>query len=129
MQIQSSLLSLFTAGRQKENSAANDLATTAQSQQNLPQQPVSLPDAGQDFQFPASEQERRELVRQAATYYAAQMPVGDLKFTIFRDADGQLITRFRNMIDGTVTEIPEPRLVPSYVRNVLGQQNLVNLVS
>jgi hypothetical protein len=36
--------------------------------------------------------------------------LGDTEFAIFKDQSGQLITRFRNKVDGKVTYIPQPSL-------------------
>jgi hypothetical protein len=39
--------------------------------------------------------------------------VSDQKFTIYKDAAGQYITRFTSLRDGSVTYIPEPELFRS----------------
>lgn len=63
-----------------------------------------------DFDAAAAEHKRLEMVKQAAQDIANVYVVSDKQFTIFKDASGQYITRFRDLRDGKVTYIPEPEL-------------------
>jgi type II secretory pathway pseudopilin PulG len=58
-----------------------------------------------------AEQRRFEAVQKAAQQIANPYVVGDQRFTIYKDATGQYITRFTSLIDGKVTYIPEPQLL------------------
>src|SRR5262249_4884603 len=64
-----------------------------------------------DFNAKAAEQKRYEAVQQAAQHIANVYVVSDKSFTIFKDATGQYITRYRNLQSGKVTYIPEPQLL------------------
>jgi len=69
-------------------------------------QPV-LPDVSIDAQ--SAERAHRQTVERLAGDIANTHILGDQKFTMYKDAGGQLITRFRGR-DGKVTYIPEPSL-------------------
>jgi hypothetical protein len=69
---------------------------------------------GKTPDIPKEEKQRYERVAAAAQNYVANLyPVGDKKFSIYKDASGQYITRYVSLIDGKVTVIPEPRLLAS----------------
>lgn len=68
-------------------------------------------DAPDQLDLQQAQQRRFEAVRQAAQQVANPYVVSDRKFTIFKDATGQYITRFTSLKDGRVTYIPEPNLV------------------
>ena len=51
------------------------------------------------------------IVQQAAAASTFNYPLGDKEFTIFKDATGQLITRYVSLRDGSVTYAPAPILV------------------
>ena len=59
-------------------------------------------------QLAQAEAKRIERLRQAASTFVLGPPKS---FTIYKDAAGQLITRFTNLSDGKVTYIPEPNLL------------------
>jgi len=59
----------------------------------------------------AAEQRRYEAVQQAAHDIANLYVLGDKRFTIYKDASGQYITRYTSLRDGRVTYIPEPELL------------------
>ncbi len=52
-------------------------------------------------------------MQQASQDAANIYVVSDQRFTIFKDATGQYITRFTSLRDGKVTYIPEPQLLKS----------------
>ncbi len=60
--------------------------------------------------------------REAAVRAAAQslfrdfFAVSDNRFTMYKDATGQIITRFTSLRDGRVTYIPEPELLQQMAR-------------
>ena len=62
----------------------------------------SLPNAEQ------IEQKRHDAVKQAASNVFV---VSDQSFTIFKDNNGQYVTRYTSLRDGRVTYIPEPELL------------------
>ena len=63
------------------------------------------------------EQVREQFIRKASEGYVSLFPISEVRFTIFKDASsGKFVTRFTNMVDGTVTQIPEPELVDIYRR-------------
>jgi len=67
-------------------------------------------------------QKAREIqVRKAATALQGLYPINSTRFTIFKDASGQFITRFTDMVDGSVKHIPEPELIRMYEK-ASGQQ-------
>jgi hypothetical protein len=53
---------------------------------------------------------RAQAVQMKAENIANTHVLGDTEFAIFKDQSGQLITRFRNKVDGKVTYIPQPSL-------------------
>jgi hypothetical protein len=59
----------------------------------------------------AAEAARRAAVESAARQIANEYVISDMRFTIFKDASGQYITRFTSLRDGRVTYIPEPDLL------------------
>ena len=62
-------------------------------------------------EFSNAEQRRYESVEQGAQAIASSFyAVSDTRFTIFKDASGQFITRFTNLQDGSVTYFPEPEV-------------------
>lgn len=79
-----------------------------------PSQAPSLPKIGanvaNDVSFDAKSAElaRFEAIRNAAKN--APQPLGSQTFTLFKDATGQVITRFRDLNSGKVTYIPEVQL-------------------
>ena len=81
-------------------------------------QPAAIPaaqdqtaDPDQVLTPPQLADKRYQAVQQAAQAAAANVyVVSDKKFTIFKDASGQYITRFTSLRDGKVTYIPEPQI-------------------
>jgi hypothetical protein len=67
---------------------------------------------------PDPEEARMEQLQRAAENYKAFFPVGDVRFSIYKDVGGQYITRFTNLINGKVTQVPEHALLAS-----MGQSN------
>lgn len=61
---------------------------------------------------PETEEDRMKNMEQAARAVVTDIyAVSDSKFTIFKDASGQYITRITSLRDGRVTYIPEPELL------------------
>ena len=66
---------------------------------------------------PETEEDRMKNMEQAARAVVTDIyAVSDSKFTIFKDASGQYITRITSLRDGRVTYIPEPELL-QYMRH------------
>jgi len=72
---------------------------------------VEVP-AVEEKQQVLTEEERYVQVERAARSLDIYV-VSDQKFTIYKDAAGQYITRFTSLRDGSVTYIPEPELFRS----------------
>ncbi len=86
--------------------------------------------AKEEPRIPEGEQARQEYVERAAESYRAMFPMSGVSFAIFKDSSsGEYITRFTNLADGTVTQIPEPELIDFYVRSQGGEAPLVRLES
>jgi hypothetical protein len=62
-------------------------------------------------ELPKAEQQRLDTVVKAAHSFRNAYAVSDLKFTIFKDASGQFITRFTSLKDGSVKYVPEPDIL------------------
>lgn len=92
----------------------------------VPSQAVALPVIGggsPGFDADGAEAARLANLRQAARN--APQPLGSQSFTMFKDATGQVITRFRDANSGKVVYIPEPNLLR--LANVGGGQSLLNI--
>lgn len=64
------------------------------------------------FDAAGSEQTRLENMQRASQLmYSEVFAVRDNKFSIYKDATGQFVTRFTNLRDGSVTYIPEPDMM------------------
>lgn len=64
-----------------------------------------------EFTPQLADQKRFEAIKRMAQQVANVFIVNDRRFTIFKDASGQFITRFTSLRDGKVTYIPEPDLI------------------
>ena len=97
--------------------------TTQQPDSEAPPVPeLKIPDAA------SVEQARAEAVKQAAqSLFKDYFAVADTTFSIFKDSSGQLITRFTSLRDGTVTYIPEPKLLQLAGRAQAGSESLVQI--
>lgn len=82
-------------------------------------------DAG--FSAQGAEDLRMEKLRQAA--HNAPQPLGNQAFTMFKDATGQVITRFRDINSGKVTYIPEPNLLRLAQATQGSGQSLLNITA
>ncbi len=58
-----------------------------------------------------TEEQRYEVVKQAAQQVANLYVLGDQRFSIYKDTTGQYIVRYTSLRDGKVTYIPEPQLL------------------
>jgi len=78
-----------------------------------PSQAPALPviGGGNDRGFDAEGAEAQRLENLRAAARNAPQPLGSQAFTMFKDATGQVITRFRDINSGRVTYIPEPNLL------------------
>jgi len=72
--------------------------------------------SSEEITAPDPQDARRVQLQRAAENYKAFFPVGDVRFTIYKEA-GQYITRFTSLISGKVTQIPEPELLASMERS------------
>lgn len=77
--------------------------------QAVPQAPASQ-DARSKEDYSSSDGRREALVQRAAEAIRNSFPGAGRTFTIFKDANGQLITRFTSS-DGRVTYVPEPNVI------------------
>lgn len=57
-----------------------------------------------------AEKQRLDTVVKVARQLSDYFVVSDSTFTIFKDSNGQFVTRFTNLKDGSVTYIPEPAI-------------------
>lgn len=64
-----------------------------------------------------AEKERFEVVLKASRMFKNVYAVSDMTFTIFKDGNGQFVTRFTSLKDGSVTYIPEPEIL-QYMESV-----------
>ncbi|MCI5050172.1 MAG: hypothetical protein MRY32_07575 [Rickettsiales bacterium] len=77
-----------------------------------------------------ADEERFAQVEQAAKAMVNNMDhfvVSDTKFTIFKDATGQYITRFTSLRDGSVTYIPEPEIMKYAAQTRMPRESLVEI--
>lgn len=74
-----------------------------------PQQYVEVPTAQLDEQ-------RMEALKQAVAAVLPRFffPVTDVRFTMFKDPSGQIVTKFTSLVTGEVSQIPEPELLKSF---------------
>ncbi len=61
-----------------------------------------------------TEVRRYEQVLAASQVAADPFPISDRSFTIFKDASGQYVTRYTSLRDGTVTYVPELKLLQQF---------------
>lgn len=64
-----------------------------------------------EIDLPDLSKKREAAVVRAATQIANTSILGSQTFTIFKDAAGQMVTRFFDQRSGRVTYIPEPELL------------------
>lgn len=58
----------------------------------------------------------QEITRAASQYQPDPYVVSDRTFTIFKDASGQYVVRYRSLRDGTITYVPEPAILPYQIQ-------------
>lgn len=94
---------------------------------DIPQQPVNTapqvtlpqpssfgtPVASTEAQLADLGRERTEALKRSIAEALPRFfyPVSDVRFTLFKDSTGQMITRFTNIISGETSQIPEPQLM------------------
>lgn len=89
-------------------------STDIQVAQKQPEQvPESLPTTPSESSTPHdAEQQRYDQVLNASQTVAGNTyAVSDKSFTIFKNTDGQYVTRYTSLRDGKVTYVPEQTLV------------------
>ena len=96
---------LVSLGQQRKAS----LPIKKASAESVPLPKPSRSEGAIDQTLANAEAKRFERLEQAANSFA----VSDLRFTMYKDASGQLITRFTSLIDGKVTYLPEPNVLAS----------------
>ena len=69
-------------------------------------------------------QEKTKSLKQtiAAVLPRFYSPVGDVRFTIFKDASGQYITKITNIFSGESTQVPEPKILEMISTSGIGAQ-------
>lgn len=67
--------------------------------------------ATEEVDLQPNDERRMEAIRRAVEQHKDLFVVRDSTFSIFKDAGGQIITRFTSLRDGSVTYFPEPELV------------------
>lgn len=73
-----------------------------------------------------AEDARFEAIRQAAQAYVDIYAVSNVKFTIFRGANGEYITRYTNLQTGEVRQIPEQDLLDLMASRSGGEGVILN---
>jgi len=94
---------------------------------------VEAPVASENLRKQENENNSNDSRRQAQLMEAAQMfkdvfAVSDQTFSIFKDFNGQYVTRFTSLKDGKITYIPEPDVL-EYLRKKQAtmRQNMVEI--
>ena len=59
----------------------------------------------------AEEKRYQQLVNAAQNFFKDVYAVSDTTFTIYKDHNGQYVTRYTSLRDGKVTYVPEPRML------------------
>lgn len=99
----------------QQNTTAQAVRTDAPQVRSslIDKQPVQIPAVESEEPIRADTEDRRfSRVEQAARQVITDFyPIGDTRFTIFKDGSGRYITRFTNLADGSVTFYPEPSLL------------------
>lgn len=72
---------------------------------------VKIPATEKSEKAPSEEQRQKSIEEAAQAIVNDIYAVSDTKFTIFKDASGQYITRITSLRDGKVTYIPEPEVL------------------
>jgi hypothetical protein len=67
-----------------------------------------------------------DLTRAAQNYPPDPYVVSDRTFTIFKDATGQYVVRYRSLRDGKITYVPEPAILPYQIQNA-GRGSLIEI--
>jgi hypothetical protein len=81
--------------------------------------PASLPPAlTEPVREPVATEKLRveDLTRAAQNYPPDPYVVSDRTFTIFKDATGQYVVRYRSLRDGKITYVPEPAILPYQIQ-------------
>jgi hypothetical protein len=92
-------------------------------EKQVEQYPVLVPAPSND-PVQAAEQKRYDNVFSAAQNNYA---VADKRFTIFKDSSGQYVTRYTSLRDGTITYVPELKLVEFFGTKKSDVSSVLNL--
>lgn len=96
--------------------AVPNIPTKVEFRAPAPAPQIQGPTGGGDFEFakPQAVDARLELI-QRISVERFSYPLGDSRFTIFKDAkSGQYIVKYTSLKDGSVRQIPEPELLTDY---------------
>ena len=103
--------------------SGTDQATPTVSPPAVPQQEQQKTVVNKQVDTQANSAAQYEAaIQQAALSFKNTYAVSDTKFTIFKDATGQYITRYTSLRDGSITYIPQPVLL----RQVQASTNSIN---
>ena len=91
-------------------------------------QPTQKPKEQVTFDAAQSEQTRAENMQRASQMMFSEVfAVRDNKFSIYKDASGQFVTRFTNLRDGSVSYIPEPDMMAYLESRGRARKALLNI--
>ena len=85
--------------------------------------------SGNDTLFDVQGAEIRRLEEIKAAVRNAPQPLGSQAVTMYKDAAGQVITRFRDTNSGRVTYIPEPDLLRMAEIRAARAESLLNIIA
>lgn len=92
-----------------QTTARADNPVKVNSEVDVEQVKVAAVESGGDLPSNTEDKARYEQVKSASAHYFKDFyAVSDATFTIFKDANGQYVTRFTNLRDGSVKYVPEP---------------------
>lgn len=90
---------------------AGETRAPATQQSNIDNAPVRVA-AVDNVELRATDEQRFEAVREAVqSAFKDTYAVSDKSFTIFKDSEGQYVTRLTSLRDGSITYLPEPNLL------------------
>jgi hypothetical protein len=99
----------YTAPQILPGASSTDIQVTQKQPEQFPE---SVPAPSDPSTAQDAEQQRYNQVLNASQAAAGNTyPVSDKSFTIFKNTDGQYVTRYTSLRDGKVTYVPEQTLV------------------
>jgi hypothetical protein len=75
----------------------------------------------------AEEKRYEQLTKAAQNFFKDVYAVSDTDFTIYKDAQGQYITRYTSLRDGKVTYVPEQQMLQYAQANSQSRSSLVQI--